>query len=229
MMSPDVEMAPEETSNGSEPGGQTEGPQQLRGHKMDEDLRWFADFFFRPFLWFFGKLRISPNMITAMGIALAIASGYFISMGNIPLGAVFFALSGVLDLVDGYVAKKMDMVSDFGSFLDSLSDRISDAAICIGIMVYYLKQAEGIYVGLSLVLLVSSFLISYVRAKGESLGVSCKAGLMQRGPRFLAVGFGLFLNGLSPWILRIVLWVVAVLLVETLVERFIDVWRVLEK
>lgn len=202
---------------------------RARGHKMDEDLRWFADFFFRPFLWFFAKLKISPNIITAMGIGLAIASGYFIAVENIPLGAVFFALSGTLDLVDGYVAKKMDMVSEFGSFLDSFSDRISDAAIYIGIMVYYIKQAEGTYVGLSLLLLVASFLISYVRAKGESLGVSCKAGLMQRGPRFLAVGFGLFFNGLSPWILKIVLWLVGVLLAETLVERFIEVWRALEK
>jgi CDP-diacylglycerol--glycerol-3-phosphate 3-phosphatidyltransferase len=95
-------------------------------------------------------------------------------------------------------------------------------------MVYYLKLQEGIYAGLALVILVASFLISYLRARAEALGLECKSGLMARAPRFLALGVGLFFNGLSPWILKIVMWVLAVLLVETLVERFIFVWRNLE-
>ncbi|MBK5093403.1 MAG: CDP-alcohol phosphatidyltransferase family protein [Actinobacteria bacterium] len=199
-----------------------------RGHKMDEGLRWFGDFIFKPILWFFGRLGISPNLITVLGMAVAIASGYFLAVKRVPLAAVFFVLSGVLDLADGYVAKKLDQVTVFGSFLDSFSDRISDVAIYVGLMVYYLKLQEGIYVGLAVVLLVASFLISYLRARAEALGLQCKAGLMSRAPRVLAVGFGLFFNGLSPWILKIVMWVVAALLVETLAERFVFVWRELE-
>lgn len=198
------------------------------GHRMDEGLRWFSDFVFRPFLWFFGKLRISPNFITILATAVAILSGYCLAVKRVPLAAVLFTLSGVLDIVDGYVAKKLDKVTVFGSFLDSFSDRIADAAIYVGLMVYYLKLQEGIYAGLAIVLLVASFLISYLRARAEALGLECKSGLMARAPRFLAVGFGLFFNGLSPWILKIVMWVVAALLVETLVERFIFVWRELE-
>lgn len=207
-------------------GGAPDAPD--RGHKMDEGLRWFSDFFFHPFLWFFGKLGISPNLLTVLGMALAMVSGYYLAVKRVPLAAVFFVLSGVFDLADGYVAKKLDKVTVFGSFLDSFSDRIADAAIYVGLMVYYLKLQEGIYVGLAIVLLVGSFLISYLRARAEALGLKCKAGLMARAPRFLAVGFGLFFNGLSPWILKIVMWVVSALLVETLVERFIFVWRKLE-
>jgi CDP-diacylglycerol--glycerol-3-phosphate 3-phosphatidyltransferase len=217
---------------GGEEGGAVDedsAPETVdRGHKMDEGLRWFGDFFFGPILWFFGKLGISPNLLTVLGMALALASGYYLAVKRVPLAAVFFVLSGVFDIVDGYVAKKIGKVTVSGSFLDSFSDRVSDAAIYVGLMVYYLKLSEGIYVGLAVVLLVASFLISYLRARAEALGVKCKAGLMARAPRFLAVGFGLFFNGLSPWILKVVMWIVAALLVETLVERFIFVWRELE-
>lgn len=217
---------------GGEEGGAFEedsAPETMdRGHKMDEGLRWFSDFIFGPFLWFFGKLGISPNLLTVLGMALAMVSGYFLAVKRVPLAAVLFVLSGIIDIADGYVAKKIGKVTVFGSFLDSFSDRVSDAAIYVGLMVYYLKLSEGIYVGLAVVLLVASFLISYLRARAEALGVECRAGLMARAPRFLAVGVGLFFNGLSPWILKVVMWLVAALLVETIIERLIFVWRELE-
>jgi CDP-diacylglycerol--glycerol-3-phosphate 3-phosphatidyltransferase len=196
-----------------------------RGQRREAGLRWFAEFVFRPFLWVLGKSRLSPNCITVLGMGCAVACGYFLAVGNVPLGAVFFVLSGVLDIVDGYVAKKLDMITPFGSFLDSFSDRVSDAAIYLGIAVLYLNRGEGVYAGLALVLLIVSQLISYTRAKAEAIGVTCKAGLMSRAPRFLAVGVGLFFNGLSPWVLRIVLWVVAILMVETLIARLFEVWK----
>jgi phosphatidylglycerophosphate synthase len=116
------------------------GEELTRGQRRDQGMRWFADFIFRPFLWLFGSTRLSPNVITVLGMGCALVCGYFLAVGNVPLAAVFFALSGVLDLVDGYVAKKLDMVTVFGSFLDSLADRISDAAIYLGIAVYYLPD-----------------------------------------------------------------------------------------
>jgi CDP-diacylglycerol--glycerol-3-phosphate 3-phosphatidyltransferase len=200
-----------------------------RGQRREAGLRWFADFIFRPFLWTFGSTGLSPNVITIVGMGSALVCGYFLAVGNVPLAAVFFVLSGVLDLVDGWVAKKLDKVTVFGSFLDSLVDRISDAAIYLGIAVYYLRLGEGVYVGLALLVLVLSFLISYTRAKGEALGVTCKAGLMARAPRFLAVGLGLFFNGLSPWVLRTVLWVVTVLMAETFISRLFEVWKGIDK
>jgi CDP-diacylglycerol--glycerol-3-phosphate 3-phosphatidyltransferase len=83
--------------------------------------------------------------------------------------------------------------------------------------------------GLALVLLVLSFLISYVRARAETLGIPGKAGLMARAPRILALCIGLYFNALSPWVLKIVMWLLGALMVETLVERLIEVWRALER
>ncbi len=199
------------------------------GQIMDAGLRWFSDIFFRPVLWLFSNLGLSPNFITILGMGLAIASGYFLAVGNVPLAAILFTLSGIFDIIDGYVAKKLDKISVFGSFLDSFSDRISDAAIYIGLMVYYLRLSDGVYMGLALVLLVVSFLISYVRARAEALGIPGKAGLMARAPRILALCIGLYFNALSPWVLKIVMWLLGALMVETLVERLIEVWRALER
>jgi phosphatidylinositol phosphate synthase len=210
-------------------GVQDGGVPRSRGQKMEEGLRWFSDFFFRPVTWLFGNLGLSPNLITMFGLAVAIASGYFLAVGSVPLAAGLFTFAGVLDIVDGYIAKKLDRITVFGSFLDSFSDRLSDAAIFLGLMVYYLELGEGVYVGLALVVLVTSFLISYVRARAESLDVHCKAGLMARAPRTILLLIGLFFNGLSPWVLRVVLWILAVLLVETLVERLIEVWKALKE
>jgi len=201
---------------------------QRRGEKMEEGLRWFSNYFFKPFLYPFEVLGLSPNIITCVGIAFALASGYFIAVGSIPLGASFFAISGVLDIVDGYVAKKLNLVSAFGSFLDSFSDRISDAAVYTGLILYFMKRSDGLLIGFTFMLLVNSFLISYVRAKAESLDIECKAGLMARASRFLLLGAGLFFNGISPWILKVSIWVLTLLVVETIVERIYVVWRQLK-
>ncbi len=227
MVEGDVTASPEPAIDAPEGNG-ADGD-LTRGQKREAGLRWFGDFYFRPFLWVFEKARLSPNVITILGMGCAIVSGYFLAVGNVPLAAVFFALSGVLDLVDGYVAKKLDKITVFGSFLDSFSDRVSDAAIYLGVAILYIRRGEGIYVGLALVLLVVSFMISYTRSRAEALGVTCKAGLMARAPRFLSLGIGLFFNGLSPWVLRGVLWVVAALSIETLVARIIEVWRALDE
>lgn len=220
-------METETAAEGPSPEAGEKGP--TRGQRREEGLRWFGDFIFRPFLWVFARAHISPNLITILAMALAIASGYFLATGYVPLAGVLFVLSGILDLVDGYVAKKMNMVSVFGSFLDSFSDRISDAAIYTGLMVYYLKRAEGVYVGVALAVLVVSFLISYVRARAESLDVTCRAGLMSRPIRFILLGFGLFFNGLSPWVLKVTLWILVAMLAETLVSRLVEVWRALDR
>ncbi|MDD5748370.1 MAG: CDP-alcohol phosphatidyltransferase family protein [Actinomycetota bacterium] len=196
---------------------------------IEDSLRWFSFYFFRPFLFFFEKINVSPNLITIFGMILALCSGYFLAIEKVPLSAVFFALSGVFDIVDGYVAKKTQNITLSGSFLDSFSDRISDAAIYLGLSILYLRRADRLYFGLSLFILIASFLISYIRARAEALGVTGKAGLMSRAPRFLLLGAGLFFNGLSSWILKCVTWILAALLFETVIERILKVMRELEE
>ncbi|MBN1288199.1 MAG: CDP-alcohol phosphatidyltransferase family protein [Actinobacteria bacterium] len=210
-------------------GPDTDAEQISTGEKIDLRLRWFADFYLRPFYWLFGKLGVSPNWITFLGLAMALLCGYLLAIGKVPYAAAAFTVSGILDLLDGYVAKKFNRMSSLGSFLDSVSDRIADAAVYLGLMLYFLNRGEGLYAGLAVAVMVLSFLISYVRAKAETLGVRCRSGLMSRAPRFLVMLLALYLNGLSDWILRIDLWILTVLILETLAERIIETWRALDK
>ncbi|MDD5448184.1 MAG: CDP-alcohol phosphatidyltransferase family protein [Actinomycetota bacterium] len=219
---------PAEDTTGSNRPSYVETPETERGERIDEALRWFADFAFSPIIWIFSKLRMSPNMVTLMGVAIAMLSAFLISIEKIPLAAVFFALSGILDLIDGFMAKKLGKVTPFGSFLDSFSDRLSDCVIFIGLFIYYVRLADGIFAGVALCLLVLSFLTSYSRSKAEALGVKGKAGLMARGPRLLLLGAALFFNGFSPWVLKGTMALLAALTLETLVERIFSVWRALE-
>lgn len=207
----------------------TDSDQISTGEKIDLRLRWFGNFYLRPFYWIFGKLGISPNWITLFGLSLAMLAGYLLAIGKIPWATAAFALSGIFDLLDGYVAKMFDKVSPLGSFLDSVVDRIADAAVYLGLALYFISQGEGIYAGVSVSIMVISFMISYVRAKAETLGVRCRSGLMSRAPRYIALIIALFMNGLSPWVLKIGICVIGALMLETLVERIIETWRALDK
>lgn len=199
------------------------------GEKIDLRLRWFGNFYLRPFYWVFGKLGISPNWITLLGLTMAILCGYLLAMGKIPWAAAAYSLSGIFDLLDGYVAKMFDKASPLGSFLDSIADRVSDAAVYLGLSLYFIGLGEGVYAGLSISIMICSFLISYVRAKAETLEVRCRAGLMSRAPRYIALLIALFMNSLSPWVLKIGIWIIAVLILETLVERIVETWKGLDK
>ncbi len=196
---------------------------------VEEGLRWFSDFFFWPFLWFFAKLRLPPDLATGLGVVCALASGYFLATERVWLAAVLFTSSGILDIVDGYLAKKFGKVTVFGSFLDSTADRISEGAIYVGLMVYFMRQGSGLYVGLSLAMLLASYFISYMRARAAGLGVEASVGLMARPMRFIALAAGLFFNGLSPWVLRGAMWLISIFLTETLFRRFIYIWKELER
>lgn len=219
---------PTEGAVGSNGSSYAETPETERGERIEEALRWFAEFAFSPVIWIFSKLRLSPNMVTLLGVAIAMLSGFFIAIEEIPLAAVFFTLSGILDLVDGLMAKKLGKVTPFGSFLDSFSDRLSDCVIFIALFIYYVRRADGVFAAVALCLLVLSFLTSYSRSRAEALGVKGKAGLMARGPRLLLLGAALFFNGFSPWVLKGAMVLLSVLTLETLIERIFSVWRALE-
>lgn len=209
--------------------GAPPGPKKS-GEMRDEGLRWFSRYIFRVFTWPFEKSGMSPNSVTVLGMAVAVASGYFIAVGNVPLGAVLFALSGILDIVDGEVAKRHGRVTNHGAFLDSFCDRVSDAAIYLGIAVLYMRRGEGVFAGLALVVLITALLFSYTRAKAESMMPDpMKEGFMARAPRYLLVGFGLFFNGLSPWVLRSVLIVAAPLMAWSVVSRLREAWKRIEE
>lgn len=166
------------------------------------------------------RAGVSPDAITLVGVAMAGACGFAIAVGQFPLAVLLLALTGLPDALDGAVAKAKGSAGPRGAYFDSVSDRLSDALLFIG-CAWYLGGTDSPRLAmLPFALYVAASLVSYQRAKAESLGFEAKGGLMERAERFLALGFGLLFSPLFT----ITLWVMLALTVITALTRFRKVW-----
>jgi CDP-diacylglycerol--glycerol-3-phosphate 3-phosphatidyltransferase len=176
--------------------------------------------------------RVHPNTLTTFGFLALVASGVAFGFASARLGAFLLLLSGVLDMLDGRVARVGGMMSKFGAFYDSTVDRLGEAALMIGITVFFMQGGvpDGwrLYAVLaSMVALSTGIVVSYTRARAEGLDLECKVGLAQRAERVIGMGvpvlfFGAGRNGML--LLGIVI-VLALLSLITVVQRIHHVYR----
>jgi CDP-diacylglycerol--glycerol-3-phosphate 3-phosphatidyltransferase len=167
------------------------------------------------------RTGITADQLTLVGLGMAVATAVAIGAGELRLGLVFLALSSVPDMLDGAVAKASGTASPRGAFFDSVCDRASDALV-LGGVAWHLASVEGPHTSmLAFAVLACSSLISYQRARAESLGYAARGGLMERAERIVMLGFGLAF----PVILVPLLWAMLALTGFTVVQRFVKVWR----
>jgi phosphatidylinositol phosphate synthase len=166
-------------------------------------------------------LGISANQLTVIGLVLSAVAALLIGNGLLFVGWVFLALSAIPDLLDGAVAKASGTASPRGAFFDSVADRVSDTLVLGGVAWYLASAHSGHAAVLPLAVVGASNLVSYERARAESLGFSARGGLMERAERMIAVGLGL----LFSVIMIPLLWLMLVLTLFTAVHRFVMVWR----
>src|ERR1700722_16781248 len=167
---------------------------------------------------------ITADMLTATGLVSATATAIAVGTGHLHLAVILLILTGLHDLLDGPVAKASGTSSVRGAFFDSVTDRVSDALILGGVAWYLASTHPGHLVLLPFAVLGATSLVSYQRAKAESLGISAKGGLMERAERMILLGIGF----LSAVLLVPVLWVMLGLTMATAVGRFVKVWRLAE-
>jgi len=167
------------------------------------------------------RAGISANQLTLAGLAVSAAAAVVIGQGWLVAGAILLALSGVPDILDGAVAKASGTASPRGAFFDSVVDRVSDTLVLGGVAWYLASTHPGHIAVLPLALVGASTLVSYERARAESLGFTAQGGLMERAERMIAVGVGLVFSV----VLIPVLWLMLVLTLATAVQRFVMVWR----
>jgi CDP-diacylglycerol--glycerol-3-phosphate 3-phosphatidyltransferase len=171
------------------------------------------------------SVGISADVVTIMGIAMSTAAAITIGSGNLAWGLVLMILTGVPDALDGAVAKASGTSSLRGAYFDSVSDRLSDIILFSGVA-WYLSDARDNQIHMLPVAVMGvGLMISYQRAKAESLGFDAKGGLMERAERFIALGIGLFLGAFDDTLLIIVLWIMFVLTAATAAQRFVKVWK----
>ena len=131
---------------------------------------------------------LSPTFYNLLGVAFGVAAGAAFAAGHLALGGWGVLLGGVADVMDGRIARARGIADARGAFLDSTLDRFAEFGVFVGLAVLF--RSSALAVSLVVLALGGSLLVSYARARGESQGVLCKAGLMKRAERLLLVGFG---------------------------------------
>ena len=187
---------------------------------FDGNLRSQVDQRTQPIGKALAKLGVTADLLTVSGVAMSVVTSIVIATSHLIWGFVFLLLSALPDLLDGPVAKACGTTSARGAFLDSVSDRFSDLMITVGLSFYLLHQGHTDLAMLPFGIYGAASLISYQRAKAESLGFSAKGGLMERAERLVLLAIGILV---SP-ILLPVLWLVFALSVVTVGQRFFKVW-----
>ena len=163
---------------------------------------------------------IKPNALTFISLVLSIAAAYLIATSHFFLGGVLVLLSGLFDLLDGALARFTKQTTKFGAILDSTFDRVSEAAIFCGLLIWYMPKGAVLEAAAIFAALIGSFLVSYIRARAEGLGLECRVGLFTRAERVIVLAIGLLINQVF-----IALWVLIVFVYITIAQRLLYLWK----
>jgi len=186
----------------------------------------------RPVTQWLIRAGVRPNTITTIGALVVILSAVAFGLGAIRWGAGLLLLSGVIDTLDGDVARATGQTTKFGAFYDSTLDRVGDGATFIGIAAFFLTAAEirfrVVAAILCMIAVLASLLVSYARARAEGLGLDCKVGLVQRAERIILIGLPTLFEGAGPGglILATIVALLALGSVVTVVQRFLYVYQI---
>ncbi|MCS7374944.1 MAG: archaetidylinositol phosphate synthase [archaeon GB-1845-036] len=180
-----------------------------------DKLRRYIGFLIFPFANILVKLKVTPNLLTLIGFIFSLLSSYLIISGSLLSAGFLILLSGFFDVLDGAVARLSGLTSKFGGFFDSVMDRFSDAVVLSSIILY-----DQSLLLLGLIALIGSLMVSYCRARGESLGVNLAGvGLAERGERMIIISVGVMLNFIQWSLLLLV-----ILCYITIFMRIFKVW-----
>ena len=170
------------------------------------------------------KTPVSPDVITWTGFLLTLGAAALIITGHLFAAGFVVLIAGFFDMLDGALARMTDKVTRFGGILDSTLDRLSEAALLLGVLVVYAREQSMlgiIFVGL---VLISSLLVSYIKARAEALGLECEVGIFTRPERVVVLAIGLLLSQID-YALTVVLGIIMVFSFFTAGQRLLHVWR----
>jgi CDP-diacylglycerol---glycerol-3-phosphate 3-phosphatidyltransferase len=166
------------------------------------------------------RLGLKPNTMTILGLAGNTLGAFLLSQGYMTMGGILILLMGPVDALDGTMARMRGEPTAFGAFVDSVSDRYSELIILGSLLFYYLSRGEQVGAMLAFAAASGSVLISYVRARAQSLGYETKVGILTRMERYLVLGPSLVVN-----LPLLGLWILAIFTHMTALQRILDVRR----
>jgi CDP-diacylglycerol--glycerol-3-phosphate 3-phosphatidyltransferase len=171
------------------------------------------------------KSRLKPNTLTWCALVISLIAAATIATGHPIIGGLLVLFSGLFDILDGALARSTNQATRFGALLDSTFDRVSDAAILLGILWLYIGDSNIAIILLIFLALIVSLLTSYVRARAEGLDINCPVGLFTRTERVIILALGLLFSSLYKFSILIALLLLVVLGFVTVVQRLVWVWQ----
>jgi len=175
-----------------------------------------------------GRTPLTPNQVTVVGLALTFLAAGLVAFGHLRWAGIVLIFAGTCDILDGALARSTKASYPYGAFLDSTLDRYSEGAIYLGLAAYFITVDGPLQEWLvlaTLAALAGSFLVSYVRARAQSLGFTCKTGLFQRPERVVLTVIGLlFGTAFGGYALDGVVFLLAVVTNITALQRIREVW-----
>ncbi|MFC2008293.1 phosphatidylinositol phosphate synthase [Chloroflexota bacterium] len=193
--------------------------------KLAELRRAVARYITEPVVRLIERTRLTPDTITWIGFLVAIGAAVMISMGHLFTAGLAVIVAGFLDILDGALARRTNRTTRFGGVLDSTIDRLSEAVILLGILIFYARSQSVVPILVVGVTLPSSLLVSYIRARAEAIGLECQVGLFTRTERVIVLAIGLCLGHIVEYALLVALTVIAVFSLVTVVQRLLHVWQ----
>ena len=177
-------------------------------------------YFEQPGARFLNALRITPNAVSFLGLAMSMGVALLAGANLLLPAGLLLLVASAMDLLDGALARLTDQVSRFGALLDSTFDRLAEAIVLLGLLVLSFINESATGVLLVFLVLVASFMVSYLRARGEALGLRGDVGLMTRPERVIALAIGMIANQVL-----VALAIILLLSTFTAGQRFLHLWR----
>jgi CDP-diacylglycerol--glycerol-3-phosphate 3-phosphatidyltransferase len=169
-----------------------------------------------PLVGALAKRGIHPHSLTLAGFVLTCLAAVALSKGSLRTGGLLILLGGLCDIIDGNLARSSGKATLFGALLDSVIDRYSEFVMFLGIAAYFIILKNYFILVVTFIALCGSIMVSYTRARAESLGFESKAGMTQRAERIVFLGFGALIH---PMAFKLSIWLVAILSNITALQR----------
>lgn len=168
------------------------------------------------------KRKIHANSLTLAGFVITCMAAVALSKGSLRTGGLLILLGGLCDGIDGNLARSTGKTTRFGALLDSVIDRYSEFVMFLGIAAYFILLKNHFILIVTFMALCGSIMVSYTRARAESLGFESKAGMTQRAERIVFLGFGALIH---PMVFKLSVWLVAILANVTALQRLRKAYR----
>lgn len=192
--------------------------------KLPEVRRTVARYLTQALARLLAKTPVTPNALSWFGLLVSGGAAALIITGHLFAAGWVVLVAGFFDLLDGALARSANRVTLFGTVLDATLDRLAEAALLLGILVLYAREQSTVGIMIVGLALIGSVLVSYIRARAESVGLECQVGLFTRAERVVVLALGLLLSQIDDALI-IALAVIVVFSFVTVGQRLLYVWQ----